>query len=227
MNDFFNRLFGKPVQTSAIHRHDTQISVQDESDNATRHQLVQMLLRGLVRKHGIPADWIDLKILVVPGKKQGLAMYMHLVLRQWDERMINHAQVFQSRLMAEIKRYDPKYSEWLHGVSWQLKMDSTCPYTTLPEKPFWTTPTQAAAAKIPVATATTATTATAAVAAAAAPAMPARSTPEPGEAAEHANLERLFAIRDQEMKTRAELGDPPSFEDTQPMEEEEEEAPKR
>ena len=145
MNDFFSRLFGKLHQTAAIPRHDTIISIQDESDHTTRHQLVQMLMRGELRKHGIPAHWIELQILAVPGKKQGLGMYVHLVLKQWDSRLMNHIQAFQNTLLADIKRYEPKCGEWLHGMSWKLEMGSTCPYDTLPDKPFWTAPTQAAA----------------------------------------------------------------------------------
>jgi hypothetical protein len=220
MNDFFNRLFGKPVQTSALHRHDTQISVQDESDNASRHQLVQMLLRGLLRKHGIPAHWIELKILVVPGKKQGLGMYVHLILRQWDERLMNHAQAFQNKLLAEITRYEPKCSEWLNGISWDLKMGKTCPYTALPDKPFWTAPAQAVA----VDPAVVAAAAMAAGAAVAPPAAPALSQPERNE---HANLESLFAIRDQEITKKAEWGQQPAFEDTQPLDDDDEDRKKK
>lgn len=224
MNDFFNRLFGKPVQTSALHRHDTQISVQDESDNATRHQLVQMLLRSLLRKHGIPAHWIELKILVVPGKKQGLGMYVHLILRQWDERLVNYAQAFQNKLLAEITRYEPKCSEWLHGISWDMKMGKTCPYTSLPDKPFWTAPAQPGAVD-PAVVAAVAIAAGAAVAPP--PAVKTAAAQSQPERDEHANLESLFAIRDQEITKRAEWGQQPAFEDTQPLEDDDHKTKKR
>ena len=238
MNDFFSRLFGKLHQTAAIPRHDTIISIQDESDHTTRHQLVQMLMRGLLRKHGIPAHWIELQILAVPGKKQGLGMYVHLVLKQWDSRLMNHIQAFQNTLLADIKRYEPKCGEWLHGMSWKLEMGSTCPYDTLPDKPFWTAPTQAAAPMVvPVAPPLTgmaplATTAAPVALAATAASVASASEPEAPrvkteqEIEEHAKLERLFAIRDQEMIKKAAYEEEPSgFADTQPLEDDDDEKP--
>jgi hypothetical protein len=244
MNDFFSKLFGKLHQTAAIPHPDTLISVQDESDHTTRHQLVQMLVRALLRKHGIPAHWIELHILAVPGKKQGLGMYVHLVLKQWDSRLMNHAQAFQNSLQTEIKRYEPKCSEWLHGILWKLEMGAACPYTTLPDKPFWSAPAQPAGPMVvPVAPPLThmaplASAAAPAAAMATAMAAMAASAPEPEpvsgppaktaqEIEEHAKLERLFAVRDQEMIRKATYDEPAGFEDTQPLEDDENPRPER
>lgn len=211
MNDFFSKLFGKSLQTSAFHKHDNPISVQDESDHAKREQLVQMLLHGLLRKHGIPTHLIQLHILVVPGKKHGLGMYVHLITKQWDARLMNHAQAFQNQLLADIKHYEPKCSEWLHGISWQLEMSDSCPYTTLPDKSFWMAPAKPVAATAPVA------------AVAPKPAAPV-ATPEPARSRsksdDHANLERMFSARDQEISKKANRRQQPEFEDTQPLEDE-------
>lgn len=193
MKNLFRRLFGNAPQTAILTQRDSLISVQDESDNATRHQLVQMLLRALLRKHGIPTHWIELQILVVPGKVQGLGMHLRLVVKQWDVRLMNHVQAFQDTLLADITRYEAHALEWLHGISWQLEMSDSCPYTSLPGKPFWDTPAQTGAP---------------------APAAPA---PRLSRHDEKAHLELLFSLRDKEgsshpVSERAF----PAFEDTQP-----------
>ena len=241
MNDFFNKLFGKSLHTNDPHHHhhDNPISVQDESDHAKREQLVQMLLHALLRKHGIPVQWVELQTLVVPGKKQGLGMYLHLVARHWDERLINHAQAFQNKLLADIRQYEPKCHEWLHGILWKLEMTSSCPCPTLPEKPFWTAPAEPVA-PVPAAAAAAAATPTVAAAPAAAATAPAQDAPAvpaapaalvPARAklsqAEQANLERMFAARDQEISKKAKWNDLPEFQDTEPLNDEEDAKPQK
>lgn len=240
MNDFFNKLFGKSVHANDPHHHDNPISVQDESDHAKRDQLVQMLLHALLRKHGIPVHWVELHIQVVPGKKQGLGMYLHLIVRHWDERLINHTQAFQNRLLADIRQYEPKCNEWLHGILWKLETTKSCPYTLLPEKPFWTAPAQPAAAPVPplstvtqppaapvpaTAAATPAPDAMAALAAPATPAAAPVAAPAPARAklspAEQANLDNMFAARDQEISKKAKWNALPEFQDTEPLHDEE------
>ncbi|MBW8723519.1 MAG: hypothetical protein JF626_17330 [Polaromonas sp.] len=67
-------------------------------------------------------------------------MYVRLVVRQWDDRLLNYAHAFQAALMVEITRFEPQASQWLHGISWQLEVAETCPYRTMPEKSFWADP---------------------------------------------------------------------------------------
>lgn len=238
MNDFFNKLFGKSLHTNDVHRHDNPISVQDESDHAKRDQLVQMLLHALLRKHGIPVQWVELHIQVVPGKKQGLGMYLHLVVRHWDERLINHTQAFQNRLLADIRQYEPKCNEWLHGILWKLETTKSCPYALLPEKSFWAAPAQPAAVPaltpLPAVTQPPAAPVPAAAAAAPAPApdapaalaTPAAPIPAPAPAraklspAEQANLDNMFAARDQEISKKAKWNALPEFQDTEPLHDE-------
>jgi hypothetical protein len=115
-------------------------TIEDGSDNALRRQLVQVLLRDVTRRHGIPPALIECQMLVVSSRSRGQGMYVRLVLKQWDERLLHYAFAFQNALMADIVRFEPKASEWLHGVSWQFEFDGSCPYAELPDKSFWLTP---------------------------------------------------------------------------------------
>lgn len=220
MNDFFNKLFGKPPPEKLPQKPENLVTPEDEAEHVAHYKLVQMVLRLLLRKHGIPGHWIELQELSVPGKVRGLGMHIRLVLKYWDPNLMNHMQAFQNQFLADIKRYEPKHKDWLYGMSWQLETGSSCPNPTLPDKPFWTVPgrpapmpdasaaaTAPAAAALPLVTGDTA-------AAAVAPHVP----PAP---VDHTKLERLFADRDQEMKKNAESGDGLAFQDTQPLDDQE------
>ncbi|UUZ64147.1 hypothetical protein LP417_02475 [Polaromonas sp. P1-6] len=120
--------------------HDNPATIEDGSDNAMRRQLVQVLMRDVLRKHGIPSQWIECQMLVVSSRSRGPGLYARLVIKHWDERLMTYAFAFQRELLTDIARFEPKASVWLHGISWQLEMDDTYPYTTLPDKAFWQEP---------------------------------------------------------------------------------------
>ena len=138
MKNFIRRLLGKSPQAEASASEpvsgDHPLTIEDGSDNAMRRQLVQVLLRDLLRRHGIAPHWVELQMLMVSSSSRGAGMYAR---RQWDERLMNYAQALQNALLTEIARFEPQASDWLHGISWQLEMADNCPYTTLPDKPFW------------------------------------------------------------------------------------------
>lgn len=156
MRKLINKLFGfrSPSPTDPSSRPDFAVSrmteespvtIEDGSDNALRRQLVHVLLRDVLRRHGIPAPLVECQMLVVSSRSRGPGMYVRLVLKQWDERLVRYAFAFQKALKADILRFEPQANEWLHGVSWQFEFGESCPYAKLPDKTFWQTPAPQAA----------------------------------------------------------------------------------
>jgi len=115
-------------------------TIEDGSANALRRQLVQVLLRDVVRRHGIPPGWLDCQMLVVSSRSRGEGMYVRVVIKHWDSRLLNYAVAFQKALMADIMRFEPHAADWLYGLSWQLEVGDTCPYKELPDRSAWEEP---------------------------------------------------------------------------------------
>ena len=124
---------------------ESPLTIEDGSDNALRRQLVHVLLRDVLRRHGISAPLVECQMLVVSSRSRGPGMYVRLVLKQWDERLVRYAFAFQKALKADILRFEPQANEWLHGVSWQFDFGESCPFAELPDKSFWQTPAPQAA----------------------------------------------------------------------------------
>lgn len=189
MKNLIRRLFGAPPEAvraaGAPASGDHPLTIEDGSDNAMRRQLVQVLLRDLLRKQGIAPQWIELQMLVVSRSRRGTGLYVRLIVRHWDERLMNYALALQNALQLDIARFEPNASDWLHGISWQFEMTDSCPYTTLPDKTFWAdmakpaTPARLAEPRTP----------------AFAPTEPPARRSEESEALE--DLQRLFEVRDQ------------------------------
>jgi hypothetical protein len=216
MKNLIRRLFGAtPQAVPAAHeepRNDSPLTIEDGSDNAMRRQLVQVLLRDLLRKHGIAPQWIELQMLVVSRSSRGSGLYVRLVVRQWDERLMNYASALQTALLADIGRFEPNASDWLHGISWQFEMTDSCPYSTLPDKAFWVdTKPQEKSAQPPLPQPVPLTPASDRSAfASSAPTVP---PTEESEAME--DVQRLFKVRDQALGTHD--GIAVGYERTQPL----------
>ena len=219
----FGPLIGTPPPShSRPHSsRDNPLTIEDGSENATRHQLVQVLLRDVLRRSGIPADWIDCQMLLVSSRSKGSGMYVRLVIKHWDDRLMNYTFAFQSELMRDIERFEPQAASWLHGISWQLDVVDTCPYLSLPDKSFWFAvekPLQAAAQPSAPAYSPVETPILNSQPVKAVKTTPTFEATQPfKESGANEDLERLFAIRDRELAMSAGDGlTPVGYEKTQP-----------
>ena len=114
--------------------------LHDGSETAMRGQLVQVLLRDLVRKAGIEPSWVQCQIQVVNSRSRGQGIYVRLVVKHWDERLMKYAFAFQKALLTDIVQLEPQAVSWLQGISWQLEVADNCPLTELPSPGFWQEP---------------------------------------------------------------------------------------
>lgn len=186
--------------------------LDDGSETATRGQLVQVLLRDLVRKSGMPPGWVQCQIQVMNSRSRGQGIYVRLVVKHWDERLMKYAFAFQKALLTDIVQFEPKAASWLQGIAWQLEVASSCPLTELPGPQFWQAPVVSTTATKPIVPVDAfdiiPMPANAVISAVEVPAPP----DDPAQ-----DLERLFAIRDKELADMS--GDnlmPAGYESTQP-----------
>ena len=128
-------------KNSALHssRSPQHSILQDGSETETRGQLVQVLLRDLVRKSGMPAGWVQCQIQVINSRSRGQGIFVRLIVKHWDERLMKYAFAFQKALLTDIVQFEPKAGTWLQGIAWQLEVATTCPLTELPGPDYWRT----------------------------------------------------------------------------------------
>jgi hypothetical protein len=211
---------------------DNPHTIEDNSDNATRRQLVQMMLRDGLRKHGIPPGWVECRILVVNSRSRGQGLYLNLVMRHWDMLLLTYAHAFQQQLLSAITEFEPQASVWLHGISWELDVGDSCPYLDMPDPSIWVdilasdTPAPRTGRAAPPAVAKAAPEFTpmpmAAVpvapvlqsVVAAAPAVAAPVSEEDADVLR--DLERMFAIRDANIRQQGAPDTPVDFQNTEP-----------
>ncbi|MBI2768650.1 MAG: hypothetical protein HYX47_03425 [Burkholderiales bacterium] len=118
------KFFGRPASpTEAVSDssfHESETTTEQGSRNAPRRELVQVVLRDTIRRHGIPSSWIDCRILSVVTRSAVAGMHVQLIVREGEDRLLAFVPAFQTSFMDEIERYEPRANEWLLSLSWQF-----------------------------------------------------------------------------------------------------------
>ena len=103
-----------------------------KSANEPRRELVKMVLRESLRRHGIPAEWIDCRTLSVKSREKKSGLHVQFLVRKADEQLLPYVHAFQESFMAQIGRIDPSAKEWLFSVSWQFFGKATRGFSAMP-----------------------------------------------------------------------------------------------
>jgi hypothetical protein len=175
---------------------DTDDGRQEQERNTHRKELIMVTLRETMRRHAVPSDWMEVRMLPVVNRKGRNGLHVQLVVKEGQASLLNYIPAFQSSLMAEIEKFEPRAWDWLQSISWQFAGITATSGGELPGAGQWRA---------------------AAVGGATAAAGPAT---HPGDLAADddvaQDLQALFAIRDAALQQAAPGQTPPDFEPTRP-----------
>ncbi|MRD49721.1 hypothetical protein [Caenimonas koreensis] len=182
------------------------------SSNATRRELLRVVLRDTLNRQGIPAAWLGAETLMSTSRHHETGIHWRILVKHWDPRLMEHSVAIQHALIKRVMTFDPMASNWLTGISWQFALpdESVCP--PLPHQAAWTAPPpeKPIVRPAPVASGGSGDVI----------AGPVRIAEAPNSAEEQtlADLERLMALREADFRTHAAgaEGRRPTFAATEP-----------
>ena len=241
---FFKRIFSAGNETpeasasSQPASHFPGSSQQSESpmaqQNASRRELLRLVLRDTLNRTGIPTSWVGADLLAATSRGREPGIPVRFLIKHWDPRLMLHGIAFQNAYKKRVLTLEPQAERWLIGISWQFSLpdDSLCP--PMPHPGIWTSSIPSAAlagvdtaelnpehadllgGSIVISGPAASSDSSAARSAAAAARVPPRETVDPRAEAK-ADLERLFAVRDEDLK-RAQIAtnDSSDFAATEP-----------
>ncbi|MGE0498191.1 MAG: hypothetical protein AB7I35_11770 [Ramlibacter sp.] len=119
------------------------------SQTSTRRELVRVVLRDTLVKHGIPTAWITGEAFVMTRRNSDPGMHLRLKVHHWDTRLLTYGVSFQNSLLQRIGLFDPLAVNWFMGISWQFALpdESVCP--PMPSPKVWTAPVASEPAPVP------------------------------------------------------------------------------
>ena len=189
--------------------------------NASRRDMLRLVLRDTLNRTGIPTAWLGADLLAATSRGREPGIHVRLLIKHWDPRLMLHGVAFENTFRKRLASLDP-HTGWLMGFSWQFSLasDSECP--PMPHPGTWTSATRPDAPTASADGATgTRTTASAAgdllggsIVISGPAATPESSAARPAAAAAgrqgqperaatpdaRADLERLLAVRDQDLQ---------------------------
>jgi len=173
----------------------SQQSPNSNSPHSVRKDLLKLVLREALTRNGIPQVWLAADMLRTTSPKREQGVHVRFLVRVWEPRLLEFGPALEREFVQRLLLLDPQASNWLMGFSWQFALPENFVTPPMPHPGTWT-------------------------AAAPRDADP-RGAPhtKPGDIIEgpvviprpaedvRADLERLLAARDDDMKRHAQGGD--------------------
>lgn len=120
------RIFGngkerEPGSTSTqFHESEPDSGDSQPTRNGPRRELVQVVLRDTMRKHGIPSDWIECRVLSAVTRSGRSGLHVNFVVRQAHDRLLGYVFAFQDSFERELARFEPRARDWLLSLGWEF-----------------------------------------------------------------------------------------------------------
>jgi hypothetical protein len=204
-------LFGKK-KAVARPRHSrpaasTQFAPSQSTTNSNPHQvrkdLLKLVLREMMLRNGIPNAWLTADLLRTTNSQREQGVHVRFLMRHFEPRLLQHGVALEQDFLQRLQLLDPQARTWLMGFSWQFALENTAACPSLPHAGYWIAPP---AEPVHATTAVEAEAHSGDVISG-----PVR-IPQPVDEV-RADLERLFALRDDDMKRHG-VGD--NFAPTRP-----------
>src|SRR3569832_2003690 len=108
-----------------------------KSRNAPRRDLVRLVLRETMRRHGIPSDWLDCRSLSVLTHQHKSGMHVQFLVRKADQELLPYIHAFQESFWEQIQRLDPTAKDWLFSVGWEFYGQAEQGFSPMPDPKSW------------------------------------------------------------------------------------------
>lgn len=135
------KIFGGGANGAGADEPPQSVESEKSTDHAkardTRRELVQVVLRDTMRKHGVPSDWVDCRILSVMTRQRKAGMHVQFLVRKGDEQLLNYVHAFQESFWEEILKFEPQAREWLFSVAWQFYGKAVHGFAPMPGAAAW------------------------------------------------------------------------------------------
>ena len=107
-------------------------------ENSSRRELLRLVLRDTLNRTGIPTSWIGADLLAATSRGREPGIHVRLLLKHWDPRLMTHGIAFENAYKKRVLTLDPLAERWLLGMSWQYSLDDESGCPAMPHPGIWT-----------------------------------------------------------------------------------------
>jgi hypothetical protein len=103
-----------------------------------QRELVRVVLKDTLRRHGIPSELLTCDANTVPQGPRGEELHIQLVVMQWSELLMRYARALELQLLRGLDRFEPMVDHTQKcTISWRFSPDCGSPFTVLPPPVVW------------------------------------------------------------------------------------------
>ena len=121
---------------------------------ALRRDMMRVVLKEILHRHGIPAHWLACDFSTVARSTGVDELHLELSILKWNEQLLRYAPALQAALLHGLNRFDPSTDHAHCKVSWRFADNCGYPYDHLPDPQVWreaaATSTPTASAPVPI-----------------------------------------------------------------------------
>lgn len=144
-----------PGATSSPHTVPGPMTMPPPADSQPQNpdvqrELVRVVLKNVMRKHGIPSDWVTCEVFQITRSSGRIEPLVELVLRVWNQQLLLHTNALARQMAQELVRFDPVHFRPGRAVSWRFATDCATPFDHFPAADSWVTDASANVAPTPI-----------------------------------------------------------------------------
>jgi hypothetical protein len=113
----------------------TSTSVRPHAD--IQRELVRVVLKDTLRRHGIPFDWLACEVVTITHSPSAQELHIQLMLLQWHELFLRYAPALEYQLLRGLDRFEPSVDHSKYSISWRFSPDCGCPFSVMPPPLVW------------------------------------------------------------------------------------------
>ena len=103
-------------------------------------EMTRMALSSVLRRNGIPSNWIGCELAAMPQPKAAELILVQLVVAHWHDGLMRYAPELQTELLKEVRLFDNGALASNLAFAWKFAPDCGYPDAKLPEPGFWALP---------------------------------------------------------------------------------------
>nr|WP_295768446.1 hypothetical protein [Rhodoferax sp.] len=141
MFKFFRHSSAAPIDASESrpvpHSMPTTASTSVRPHADIQRELVRVVLKDTLRRHGIPFDWLACDVVTITHGPNVEELHIQLMLLQWHELFLRYAPALEHQLLRGLDRFEPAVDHSKYSISWRFSPDCGCPFTVMPPPLVW------------------------------------------------------------------------------------------
>ena len=97
--------------------------------NDVQRELILIAYRDTMRMHGVPAQWLDCKVINTANGDGTERTQIQLIMNKWSGHVLRYAMALERQLVQCLDRYgsnEPFWAEWV----WKFGAECDCPFPT-------------------------------------------------------------------------------------------------